>query len=276
MIASIKDTVRLNNGVRMPWLGLGTWKSSEGDEAARAVLDAIELGYRHIDTAAVYKNEQSIGKAIRESRVAREHLFVTTKLWNDDVRSGQVAQALDASLKKLGLDYVDLYLIHWPVSGKFVEAWRVLEDLYRQGKARAIGVSNFLSHHLDELAAQTSITPAVDQVEFHPWLRQPDLLERCQRSGIAFEAWSPLMQGKVGEVAELAQIASATGKTPAQVALRWALQHGAVVIPKSVHRSRIAENAAIFDFELTSDDMAILDRLDASKRLGPDPDTFTF
>ena len=197
MIASIEDTVRLNNGTRMPWLGLGTWKSAEGEEAERAVREAIDVGYRHVDTAAIYKNEQSVGAAIRDAGVARDKLFLTTKLWNDDQRSGQVVQALDASLRKLGTKYVDLYLLHWPVPDKFVDAWRIMEDLYRQGKARAIGVSNFLAHHLDELAKTASVTPAVNQVEFHPWLQQPALIDRCKQAGIVVEAWSPLMRGQV-------------------------------------------------------------------------------
>lgn len=276
MIATIDDTVRLNNGIRMPWLGIGTWQSAAGDEARRSVLDAIELGYRHIDTAAVYKNEESVGAAIRESRVPRESLFVTTKVWNEDLRSGRVVQALESSLKKLGVEYVDLYLIHWPVPDKFAAAWRVLEDLYRQGKARAIGVSNFMVGHLDELAKSAAVMPAVNQVEFHPWLQQPELLARCKQSGIALEAWSPLMRGRVGEVPELLEIAEAVGKTPAQVALRWAMQKGAVVIPKSIKRDRIAENANIFDFELSAQDVARIDAVDRSQRLGPDPDNFTF
>jgi methylglyoxal/glyoxal reductase len=274
--ASIEDTVRLNNGIRMPKVGLGTWKSADGQEAETAVREALALGYRHIDTAAFYKNEQSIGRALRDSGVPREKLFVTTKVWNDDLRSGQVVQAVDASLKRLGLEYVDLFLIHWPVKDKFVDAWRMLEDVYRQGKTRAIGVSNFLAHHLDELAATASVTPAVNQVEFHPWLQQSDLLARCKQSGIVFEAWSPLMQGKVGEVNELVEIGKSHGKSPSQVALRWAVQKGVVVIPKSVKRERLRENAAIFDFDLSNDEVATIDRLDQAKRLGPDPDNFTF
>lgn len=276
MIASIEDTVRLNNGLRMPRLGVGTWRSAAGDEAKRSVLDALELGYRHIDTAAIYKNEESVGAAIRESPVSREDLFVTTKLWNDDARSGRCVQALEASLKKLGVEYVDLYLLHWPVPGTYVDNWRRLEDLYRQGKARAIGVSNFLAQHLDELTANAAVTPAVNQIEFHPWLQQPALLDRCRQSGIAVEAWSPLMQGKVGEVPELVEIAAVLGRTPAQVALRWALQKGTVVIPKSTKRSRLEENARIFDFELSDEDVAAIDALDQGKRLGPDPANFNF
>ena len=276
MIASIEDTVRLNNGIRMPWVGLGTWKSADGDEATRAVREAIDLGYRHIDTAAIYKNEQSVGRAIRESGIARERLFVTTKVWNDDVRSGKIVAALDASLKKLGLEFVDLYLIHWPVADKFADAWRLMEDLYRQGKTRAIGVSNFLAHHLDDLAKTASVTPAVNQLEFHPLLQQRDLLARCKQGGIVFEAWSPIMQGKTDEVPTLREIAGIVGRSTAQVALRWALQRGVVIIPKSTNGDRIRQNAALFDFNLDADQMAKIDALDEHRRLGPDPETFTF
>jgi diketogulonate reductase-like aldo/keto reductase len=276
VIASIEDTVRLNNGIRMPWLGLGTWRSKEGDEARDSVRTAIELGYRHIDTAAVYKNEDSVGAGIRESGLPREELFVTTKVWNDDLRSGRVIQALETSLKKLGLDYVDLYLVHWPVPGKFVDAWAQMEDLYRQGKTRAIGVSNFHIHHLDELNKAAAVRPAVNQVEFHPHLQQTELVARCRQEGIVFEAWSPLMQGKVAEVPQIVQIAESIGRTPAQVALRWALQKGIVVIPKSTRRERLEENAAIFDFDLSAEDVATIDRLDKNQRVGPDPDNFTF
>lgn len=276
MTLSIESTVRLNNGIEMPLLGLGTWRSKDGDEAYRSVRDALELGYRHIDTASVYGNEESVGRAIRDSKLAREDIFVTTKLWNDDSRSGKIAPALDASLKRLGLDQVDLYLVHWPVKEKFVAAYLGLEKLLEARKTRAIGVSNFLIHHLDELAKHASVVPAVNQIEWHPWLQSNDLHTRCTRAGIVLEAWAPLMQGKINDVPELAQIAQAHQKTPAQVALRWGLQKDVVMIPKSVKRHRIEENAALYDFELSDDEIRRIDALDRGHRFGSHPDTFTF
>lgn len=273
---SLNDTHLLNNGTRIPALGLGTWQAEQGPDTEQAILDAFELGYRHIDTAALYKNEETVGRAFRVSGLPREEVFITTKVWNDDQRSGNVARALEGSLSRLGMDYVDLYLVHWPVPGKFVQTWRVLEDLARQGKALAIGVSNFMESHLDELAAESRVTPAVNQVEWHPWLQQRPLLERCRRDGIVVEAWAPIMKGKVAEVPEIVEIAKHHGKTPAQVTLRWGLQQRVVMIPKSVRRERIEENADLFDFELSADEMRVMATLDQSKRLGPDPNNITF
>lgn len=276
MPLSIESTIRLNNGIEMPLLGIGTWRSRDGDEAYRSVRDALEIGYRHIDTASIYGNEESVGRAIRDSKLAREDVFVTTKLWNDDSRSGKISQALEASLKRLGLDQVDLYLVHWPVKEKFVGAYLGLEKLLDARKTRAIGVSNFLVHHLDELAKHASVVPAVNQIEWHPWLQSNDLLTRCTRAGIVVEAWAPLMQGKINDVPELASIAAAHRKTPAQVALRWGLQKDVVMIPKSVKRHRIEENAGLFDFDLSDDQMRRIDALDRGHRFGSHPDTFTF
>ncbi len=276
MTLNLSDTHLLNNGVRMPALGLGTWQAAQGDETEMAILDAFEVGYRHIDTATMYKNEETVGRAFRVSGLPREEVFITTKVWNDDQRSGQVARALEESLSRLGMDYVDLYLIHWPVPGKFVQTWRVLEDLARQGKALAIGVSNFMESHLDELATESRVTPAVNQFEWHPWLQQRALVERCRRDGIVVEAWAPIMKGKVSEVSEIVEIARRHKKTPAQVTLRYGLQNRVVMIPKSTRRERIEENADLFDFELSVDEMKLMAGLDQGKRLGPDPHHITF
>ncbi len=276
MTLTMSDTATLQNGVEMPWIGLGVFKAEEGDEVKRAVLDALEVGYRHIDTAAVYGNERGVGEAIRESGLPREEIFVTTKLWNEDVRKGAFQEALEHSLELLGLEFVDLYLVHWPVPGKYREAWRHMEQFHKQGRARAIGVSNFMEHHLDDLLADADVVPMVNQVEFHPRLRRQSLMDYCAAKRIQFEAWSPLMQGRFKELNELAPIAARHGKTVPQVILRWNLQHGVVTIPKSVHRSRIEENGSIFDFELSEDEMASIDALDRNERIGPDPDNFSF
>jgi len=270
--------VTLSNGVRMPWLGLGTWRSADGDEVEAAVRVALEAGYRHVDTAAVYRNETGVGRAIRESGVAREDVFVTTKLWNDAQREGPdaVRRAFDESLARLGLDELDLYLVHWPVEGCWRDAWRVLEDLYEEGRCRAIGVSNFLVHHLEALLEDCRIVPMVNQVEFHPWLVQPELLATCRARGIQHEAWSPLMQGRFLELPELAEIGRAHGRTPAQVLLRWNLQKGSVTIPKSVRPERIRENMGIFDFALAHEEVARIDALDRGERIGPHPDEIEF
>jgi diketogulonate reductase-like aldo/keto reductase len=271
-------TVTLDNGVEIPWLGLGTWRSAEGDEVEAAVRSALEVGYRHIDTAAVYRNETGVGRAIRDSGLSHEDIFITTKVWNDAQREGAdgVRRAFDDSAAKLGVDIIDLYLVHWPVKGHWMDTWRVLEELHESGLCRAIGVSNFLVHHLEELMAECRIRPVVNQVEFHPWLVQPELLAFCAKHGIRHEAWSPLMQGRFTELPELAEIAERHGRTPAQTLLRWNLQKGSVTIPKSVRPERIRENAAIFDFSLTADEVATLDGLDRGQRIGPHPDEIDF
>jgi diketogulonate reductase-like aldo/keto reductase len=275
-INNIRQAVTLNNGVAMPWVGLGTWQVDDGQQVERAVRGALDAGYRHIDTAAAYGNEKGVGKAVRDSGIEREQLFVTTKLWNGAQRDRRQREAFEESLDRLGMDYVDLYLIHWPVPERFVESWRVMEQLLEAGRTRAIGVSNFLIHHLDALAAQASVIPAVNQVEFHPHLVQPRLREACRQRGIVFEAWSPLMRGRVVKVDTLNRIGREHGKTAAQVVLRWDLQHEVVTIPKSVHQQRIIENADVFDFELTDEQMGAIDALDRDTRLGPDPDNFNF
>ena len=278
MHGSIRDKVTLANGVGMPRLGLGTWRSADGAEVERSVRWALELGYRHVDTAAVYGNERGVGRAVRDSGVPREQVFVTTKVWNDDQRGGRgaVLRAFDESLRRLGMDYVDLYLVHWPVKGKYVEAWRALEEVYAGGRAKAIGVSNFLVHHLKDVLKAAGMTPMVNQVEFHPRLAQRDLVDFCRQNNVVQEAWSPLMKGRVAEIPVIREVARRHGKTPAQVVLRWNLQRGFVTIPKSVRRERLEENAALYDFQLAADDVAAIDALDRGERIGADPDNFTF
>jgi diketogulonate reductase-like aldo/keto reductase len=255
---------------------LGVWKAKEGSEVENAVKAAIQTGYRSVDTAAVYQNEEGVGRAIKESGVPREELFITTKVWNADQGYESTLKAFETSRKKLGLEYVDLYLVHWPVKGKYKETWKALEKLYKEGWVRAIGVSNFQVHHLQDVMEDCEIKPMVNQVEFHPYLTQKELLAFCKEQNIQLEAWSPLMQGEVVNVPEIQELANKYGKTPAQIVLRWDLQHGVVTIPKSVKEHRIKENAEIFDFELTAEDMAKLDALNKNHRFGPDPDNFDF
>jgi diketogulonate reductase-like aldo/keto reductase len=276
MITSIKECTKLNNGLKMPWLGFGVFQINDGIEVEQAVNHALEAGYRSIDTATVYKNERGVGKAIRESNISREKIFLTTKVWNIDQRAKRTMAAFEESLERLGTEYVELYLVHWPVEGFYRETWKVMEEIYHSGRAKSIGVSNFMVHHLEDLISQSQIVPAVNQVEFHPYLVQPDLLEFCKKHQIQVEAWSPLMQGQIVDVAIVQRIAEKYNKTPAQVVLRWNLQHEVVTIPKSVHPNRIVENSQIFDFELSQSDMDALDALDEGKRVGPDPDNFDF
>ncbi|NJP44256.1 aldo/keto reductase [Actinacidiphila epipremni] len=268
--------ITLNNGVLMPQLGFGVWQVPD-DEATAAVATALEAGYRSIDTAAVYANEEGTGRALAASGLPREELFVTTKLWNTDQGYDAALRAFDLSLSKLGLDFVDLYLIHWPQPRRdaYTETWRALERIAAEGRARAIGVSNFQPAHLRRLVAGSEVVPAVNQVELHPWLAQAGLRAVHAELGIATEAWSPLGQGK-GLLDEpvIGKIAARHGRTPAQVVLRWHLQLGNVVIPKSVTPSRIRENADVLGFELAAQDLAELAALDDGTRLGPDPDTF--
>ncbi|GMB08041.1 diketogulonate reductase-like aldo/keto reductase [Thermolongibacillus altinsuensis] len=273
---SLQDCATLHNGVKMPWLGLGVWKMEDREEVIRAVKTALEIGYRHIDTAAIYKNEEGVGQAIKESGVPREEIFITTKVWNSDQGYETTLQAFETSLQKLGLDYVDLYLVHWPVKGKYKETYKALEKLYKEGRVRAIGVSNFQIHHLEDLMADCEIKPMVNQVEYHPRLSQKELHAFCKKHGIQLEAWSPLMQGKLLDDPTLIEIGKKYGKSPAQVILRWDLQNEVVTIPKSVKPHRIKENADLFDFELTAEDMEKIDALNKDERIGPDPDNFDF
>lgn len=250
----------------------------DGKEVVEAVKSAIELGYRHIDTASFYGNEEGVGKAIKESDIPREDLFITTKVWNDEQGYENTLEAFDRSLNKLGLDYIDLYLIHWPVPGKFTDTWKALEKLYKDGKVKAIGVSNFLPHHLEELMKDAEITPMVNQIELHPELHQQQTREFCAANGIQVEAWSPLAKGKYFDAPVLKELAEKYEKTPAQIILRWDFQNDIVAIPKSTNKDRQQQNADIFDFELTEEEIKRIDELnlDEKGRTGPHPDEFDY
>lgn len=269
----IQTTIELSHGGPMPLLGLGTFRSPAGEATRNAVRWALDAGYRHIDTAALYRNEADVGAAIRESGVPREDVFVTTKLHKDDHGYDEAIRALDASLERLGFDYVDLYLIHWPGSDRRMESWRALERILEEGRARAIGVSNYMIHHLEEVLEGGTVAPAVNQIELHPfnYRSRADVIELCRRHGIAVEGYSPLTKTEKLDEPTVARVAEAHGKTEAQVLIRWALQHGIITIPKSTHRDRIRENADVFDFELTESEMRELDGLDEDFTTSWDP-----
>ncbi|WP_027415648.1 aldo/keto reductase [Aneurinibacillus terranovensis] len=273
---NLQDTTTLLNGVNMPGFGLGVWQVKEGNEVVNSVKYAIKAGYKSIDTAAAYKNEAGVGQAIKETGVPREELFITTKVWNADQGYESTLTAFEQSTKKLGVDYVDLYLIHWPVAGKYKDTWKALEKLYKDGKVRAIGVSNFHQHHLEDLLADAEITPMVNQIELHPLLTQVELREFCKSIGMKVEAWSPLGSGKILDNPVIKEVAEKYNKTVAQVILRWDIQHDIITIPKSTKENRIIENADVFDFELSAEDMAKIDGLNKNERTGPDPDNFNF
>ncbi|MEK4240178.1 aldo/keto reductase [Paenibacillus sp. FSL H7-0714] len=280
MAQHLQDTTALHNGVNMPWLGLGVFQVEEGSELIQAVKSAIAHGYRSIDTAAIYQNETGVGQAIKEAlqdnNLSREELFVTSKVWTADMGYEETIAAYEASLAKLGLEYLDLYLIHWPVKGKYKETWRALETLYKEGRVKAIGVSNFQIHHLEDVMKDAEIKPMVNQVELHPYLSQQALLSFCQEQGIQLEAWSPLMQGQLLDQPVLKQIAAKYSKSVAQVIIRWDLQRGIITIPKSTKEHRIIENVDVFDFLLTEEDMNLINALNQDQRIGPDPDNFDF
>ncbi|WP_077623588.1 aldo/keto reductase [Sediminibacillus massiliensis] len=276
MPTSLQDTTTLHNGVKMPWFGLGVFKVEEGDEVIQSVKAAIANGYKSIDTAAAYQNEEGVGQAIKESGIAREDLFVTSKVWNADQGYDSTIEAFETSLNKLGLEYLDLYLIHWPVEGKYKDTWKAMEKLYKDGRIKAIGVSNFHVHHLEDLLQDAEIKPMVNQVEFHPHLAQKELRDFCKKQDIQLEAWSPLKQGQLLEDPVINEIAEKHSKSAAQVILRWDLQSGVVTIPKSAKEHRIKSNADIFDFELSAEDMEKIDGLNKDERVGPDPDNFDF
>jgi diketogulonate reductase-like aldo/keto reductase len=275
-ITDLKGTFELHNGVKMPYFGLGVYLSEDGQEVINAVKWAIEAGYSHIDTASSYNNEEGVGEGLKQSGIKREDVFVVSKVWNADQGYESTLKAFNDSLERLNLDYLDLYLIHWPVKGKYKDTWRALEHLYRVKKVRAIGVSNFLKHHLEDLLKSAEIVPMVNQMEFHPYLVQQDLIDYCNAHKIQYEAWSPMMQGRIFELESIKKIGLKYGKSPAQVVLRWDLQKGVITIPKSAKKERIIDNASLFDFELSNEDMAYLDSLEKGQRFGPDPDTFDF
>ena len=267
--SSLQDTWTLHNGVAVPVLGLGTYKSL-GDSALYAVSEALQLGYRHLDTAAYYGNEAEVGEGIRRSGVPREDVFVTTKVWNTHRAYGQVLASCDESLRKLQIDYIDLLLIHWPANALSYgdrapdlnrDMWRAFEDLYADGKVRAIGVSNFLPHHLQQILDTARVVPMVDQIEIHPGWLQKETVDFCQGQNILVEAWSPMARQAVTDNPVLQELASQYGRTPAQICLRWELQHGIVPLPKTTRRERMAENADVFDFTLTDEEVAAVDAL---------------
>lgn len=272
----IKNSAVLNNGVEMPWLGFGVFLTREGEEVENAVKVALKCGYRSIDTAAIYKNERGVGNAILQSGIPRGEIFITSKVWNADQGYKTTLEAFEKSLEKLQTSYLDLYLIHWPKGKRSVETWKAFEELYGKGKIRVIGVSNFLIHHLKEFLPECRIQPAVNQYEFHPELIQPELLEFCKKRQIQPEAWHPIMKGRVNDIPVMQEIASKYSKTPVQVVLRWDIQKGVVTIPKSITPERILSNANIFDFELSSEDMAKIDHLDKNQRIGSHPDFIPF
>ncbi len=276
MINSINDCTILNNGVKMPWLGFGVFKMQDGQEVEKAVKYALDIGYRSIDTASIYGNEIGTGKAIKKSGIPRQEIFLTTKVWNEDQRKKRTLDAFEDSLDRLGTDYVDLYLVHWPVADYYLETWKAMEEIYQSGRAKAIGVSNFLVNHLEDILNECEVVPAANQMEFHPHLVQPELLEFCKSNKIQMEAWSPLMQGQIVSVPTVQEIAKKYQKTTAQIVLRWNLQHEVVTIPKSSKPHRIEENAQIFDFELSKEEMDRIDALDQDRHIGPDPANFDF
>ena len=269
--------IALNNGQSIPQLGFGVFQI-EPKDTVEAVSTAFQVGYRHIDTAEMYGNEKEVGEAVAKSGLDRAEVFVTSKLANDAHRPDDARRAFDASLEALGFDYLDLFLIHWPLptryDGDFVSTWQTLEEFYREGRARSIGVSNFQPHHLRRLHEATEITPAVDQIEVHPFLTQDDVRAFCAEHQIAVEAWSPIGQGAVLDDPAIGSIAQRVGKTPAQVVLRWHIQRGDIIFPKSVTPSRIKENFQIFDFELLDGDVAEISALNKNQRTGPDHDKF--
>jgi len=269
---------KLNNGNEIPAIGLGVFRLEDAQKAQQTIEMALENGYRHIDTAMIYGNEEAVGTAIKNSGIPREEIFITTKLWNDDQRSGKVEEAIDTSLKRLGMDYVDLYLVHWPVKDTYVKVWKKMEAVYHQGKAKAIGVSNYKEHHLDDLLKEAQQVPAVNQFECYPYLTQEPLVNYCKSKDIVPEAWGPLGAGKsdIFKNQVILDIAEKYGKSPAQVVLNWLLSRDIIIIPMSTNKERQLENLSVTDFELTNDEIKKISALNKDKRLGADPDNFNF
>lgn len=266
----------LANGVQMPQLGLGVYKMTDKEEALQAMSTALNVGYRAIDTASLYYNEAEVGEAVRHSGIARDELFITTKVWNDDQGYDETLRAFEVSLKKLNMDYVDLYLTHWPVEGKFVDTYKAIERLYDEKLIRATGVSNHHISHLQQLLATANVAPMVNQIELHPYLTQQELRAFCSEHDIAVTSWSPLGRSQVLQDATLLQLANKYEKSVAQLVIRWHLQNDLIVIPKSVTPSRIQENFEVFDFTIASDDMHVIEALNQQKRFGQNPDSFNF
>ena len=275
-ITNIQGCFTLHNGVKMPYFGLGVYLSQDGQEVVNAIRWAVDAGYRHIDTAAIYNNEKGVGEGVRTCSASRESLFVVSKVWNTDQGYDSTLRAFDATMERLGLDYLDLYLIHWPKAGVYKDTWKALERLYAEKRVRSIGVSNFMKHHLEDLLRSAEIVPMVNQMEFHPYLVQQDLIDYCRANKIQYEAWSPLMQGHIFDVPLMGELALKYQKSIPQIVLRYDLQKGVITIPKSSKKERIIANADIFDFAINEEDMNALDALDRGKRYGPDPDTFDF
>lgn len=273
---NIQSTKTLANGVEMPRLGFGVYKLTEREEVLIAIEAALNAGYRAIDTAALYNNEKEVGEAIRASSVPRGELFITTKVWNSDQGYDETLRAFEVSLKKLDLQYIDLYLTHWPVEDKFQDTYRAIERLYDEKLIRATGVSNHHKKHLEKLLANANVAPMVNQVECHPYLAQKELHAFCASQGIALTAWSPLGRGKALADETIVTIGEQYGKSAAQIILRWHLQNNVLVIPKSSNPERVVQNAAIFDFELSNEDMKKIDALDRNERIGQNPDNFHF
>jgi len=261
MTLTLDSKARLNNGLEIPMLGLGVYQSPPGRPTRQAVQYALEIGYRHIDTAKIYDNEADVGTAVKESGLHRDDIFITTKVWNSDQGYDSRLKACSTSLARLGLGYIDLYLIHWPVMGLSIKTWKAMEQLLKEGKVEAIGVSNYMIDHLEEILYDSDVVPSVNQVEFHPFLYQQDLLHFCEKKGIQLEAYSPLTRAKRLADPNIVKLAKKYEKTPAQILIRWSLQHGLVVLPKSIHKDRIKQNTEVFDFDLKTEDMTILDSL---------------
>jgi diketogulonate reductase-like aldo/keto reductase len=266
MTLNLNSKTKLNNGVEIPILGLGVYQSPPGETTVQTVRYALNIGYRHIDTARIYGNEEDVGRAIRESGISREEIFVTTKVWNSDQGYHPTLKALENSLRRLGLSYVDLYLIHWPVQGKIIETWKALIDILKDNKSRSIGVSNYSIYEINETVLSSNIIPSVNQIEVHPFLYQKDILQFCKDNNIQVESYSPLTRGIRLTDSTITKIAKKYNKTSAQILIRWSIQHGLVVIPKSVHRNRILENSQIFDFNIGKEDMNQLDSLNENLR----------